>query len=1135
MAITGVVVVILAVRPSADTLLLGSESPIQFASAENLLTFTGGGNAYGLATADLNEDGKPDLAVTQVTNEKVGTKDEDVAYLSIILNLGSGAYGAPTHLPIPKQANGKLTTARSIVATDVDSDGHTDLVVAAQERKELLVWKGVGDGTVIASTPIVTPIQPGLIQVGNVAGDEHADLVIAGENQLVVLRAHDENEGQFEAMSSLSVPGSGSVDLALADLNADNRLDLVTATYNERRVTSFLNTGDGFAEAKVTESSINPRGLTVGDFTGDSKGDLILMAHNITAPTGSVDGFQLLPGLGDGKFGAPTTVTGYPTAFAPHRGPYSQNQPVDLDGDGDLDLIVLHAFDHRAGPNSVTVGLNDGRGTFSVSGWVATSGSGVLTQPPDAVNLQSAVVADLNADGALDLVTASVGPTNVQRRFTAQGQPRYGDVSVAYGNPEIKGAFASPSVSRTSPLLAGFRDGAIRARGLALQDVTGDGRLDALVLGRGVELFGGTKTGGWQPGQTALPPVLTLQEQAGLQLTDFDQDGTTDLAWTGRDTSNRKGRHVVAFGSGNGRFGGVSQVLPAGAKAARSTDRLAQPDLIRCSSLRPGHECWFSADTEDRTEWSSAEERVGAWSELVWNSPRTVKSIILADRDNGPDHIVAGQLVLSDGTVLDVGEPPDNGTPITIELPAPTQLTSVRFDVTAVSQGTENVGLRQFKVILAENSETNLAASATVTCSSEDGTETCARVTDADYGTRWHAGTAREGSTVTLAWPAPVTVGRVVLTDYPSLSRGIAQARLQVTKADGSTFEVATGPLPNADNFGTPFTVVLPEVVQVTSLTVRIDETTGSAESTGLSELEVYANPADPTIERNLAREAAVSCSSQLESFYRGRNDCPRAVDGSKDPARVRDGQDWGEWVATAKTGSLDLTWQRPVTLGRVILWDRPQGEHQVKAGKLTLIGPGDIKEIPDVSRSINDQLQLTTTKRAYHRDEVVTVILENLAETPVTLHACAGTSYSITRTGAAEPTVAEAVCAAEGEDGFATQVAQTLAGQRTSRVTWDPTNGGTDTPVAGSYTFVTGVGEAQVSVPFTLLDAIRPTTVIDVPELPNDGAGHTVTLPAATVVEALRFEITDSSSDTTGLLELEALEALAPSASSSP
>lgn len=97
-------------------------------------------------------------------------------------------------------------------------------------------------------------------------------------------------------------------------------------------------------------------------------------------------------------------------------------------------------------------------------------------------------------------------------------------------------------------------------------------------------------------------------------------------------------------------------------------------------------------------EWASRQERAGAWLRLDWAKPVTAGRVLLFDRPNVADHILSGRLVLSDGTVLPVGElPADGKTPYEVKFP-PRSIRWLMFVATEVTEQTGWVGLSELAV-----------------------------------------------------------------------------------------------------------------------------------------------------------------------------------------------------------------------------------------------------------------------------------------------------------------------------------------------------------------------------------------------------------------------------------------------------
>jgi len=96
-------------------------------------------------------------------------------------------------------------------------------------------------------------------------------------------------------------------------------------------------------------------------------------------------------------------------------------------------------------------------------------------------------------------------------------------------------------------------------------------------------------------------------------------------------------------------------------------------------------------------EWVTNGEHAGAWIQLNWPNPTRMTRVLLYDRPNSNDHVVAGTLRFSDGSVLPVGALPKDQTAAEITFPRKT-VTWVRLDITKVGDRTENIGLAEIAV-----------------------------------------------------------------------------------------------------------------------------------------------------------------------------------------------------------------------------------------------------------------------------------------------------------------------------------------------------------------------------------------------------------------------------------------------------
>jgi hypothetical protein len=94
-------------------------------------------------------------------------------------------------------------------------------------------------------------------------------------------------------------------------------------------------------------------------------------------------------------------------------------------------------------------------------------------------------------------------------------------------------------------------------------------------------------------------------------------------------------------------------------------------------------------------EWSSVGEGAGAWISLTFPTRKNIQQIVLYDRPNEDDHVLDGVLTFSDGTSIQTGELPNDGSPKVVKFESKV-VDWVRFTVNSADG--PNVGLSEIQV-----------------------------------------------------------------------------------------------------------------------------------------------------------------------------------------------------------------------------------------------------------------------------------------------------------------------------------------------------------------------------------------------------------------------------------------------------
>jgi FG-GAP-like repeat/PASTA domain/FG-GAP repeat len=324
-----------------------------------------------LAVADVNGDGRPDLATANY--------GEGANSVTVLVNRGGGSFRAGCHC-LFGEAPGSLALG------DLNGDRKPDLAVANEVADSVSVLRNNGDGTFEQRRDYPTGRAPVSVAIGDVNGDGSRDLAIANfvvpdvnvvnvpGTVSVLLNSGD---GGFQPRVDYPT-GRRPQQVVIGDLTGDRKPDLATGNRSDT-VSVLANNGNGTFESPVDyRAGSGPRAIAIGDLSGDGRLDLATANTNADVYTVSV-----LINRGDGTFRAKRD-------YRAGNGPFSV-AIGDLNGDGSRDLAAANVSG-----NGVSIFVNKGKGSF-------------LPRRDHRTGREpwSVAIADLTGDGKRDLATAN--------------------------------------------------------------------------------------------------------------------------------------------------------------------------------------------------------------------------------------------------------------------------------------------------------------------------------------------------------------------------------------------------------------------------------------------------------------------------------------------------------------------------------------------------------------------------------------------------------------------------------------------------------------------------------------------------------------------------------------------------------
>ncbi len=440
---------------------------------------------FGLATGDLTGDGYPDI----------------VSGRYFYRNPGGDLSGEWVRRDLGRNLD-------AILITDVDGDGHGDLI--AQALPDIL-WVEAADAlgdrwTVrkVAQAPATDHVNSQGFALGQLVPGGRPEIVLASGEGIYAFEIPANPSGEQWPSTRVTADASDE-GIAIADIDGDGLPDVV-ASKGSDYVAWWQNPGrpgEDWSRRIIGTTDHDADRIEAADIDGDGRTDVVVSEERVPGnePDASLYWFRQPADPASDEWPRQRLLTEYSL---------NSLDAADVDGDGDVDLVVA---EHKGSYLRLQLLENDGQGRFLVR---------EIDRGKE--NHLGALTADLDLDGDPDIVGIAWDRYR-DLHLWRNDRPRTGDRVCWKQRSNLAGAFPLAGVGQQSSAL--------------VFDVDRDGRDDFVIAGWAPETsmvwFRSTSNG------FERLPVDNRQShiEAGGVAFDIDGDGDLDIVQGGSWNTNQ--------------------------------------------------------------------------------------------------------------------------------------------------------------------------------------------------------------------------------------------------------------------------------------------------------------------------------------------------------------------------------------------------------------------------------------------------------------------------------------------------------------------------------------------------------------------------------------------------------------------
>ena len=292
---------------------------------------------------------------------------------------GNGVFG-------PMQViTSDILGAKSVFATDIDSDGDMDVLSASMDDHKIAWYENDGNGDFGSQQIITTALDVAVcVFSSDIDGDGDPDVIAASQNDdKIVWFENIDGNGTFGSSQMITNKVNGVNSIYVSDVDGDGDMDVLSASALDSKIAWFENT-DGEGAFGPQQAIVTNAYWAISVFAADIDGDGDKDVLSATMGDGKIAWYENTDGKG--TFGFQRVIT---TNASRAISVYA----TDIDGDGDIDVLSASRDDNKIAWYKNT----NGNGTFGEQQVITTLATGAT----------SVYAADIDGDGDVDILSSS--------------------------------------------------------------------------------------------------------------------------------------------------------------------------------------------------------------------------------------------------------------------------------------------------------------------------------------------------------------------------------------------------------------------------------------------------------------------------------------------------------------------------------------------------------------------------------------------------------------------------------------------------------------------------------------------------------------------------------------------------------